>query len=131
MDAFELTEIQANYILDMQLRRLTKFSRIELEAERDKLWLTINDLQALLDSDQRLREVTAAELDEVARAHGTPRRTILLASAGTPVTAQTAAASLEIADDPCWVMLSSAGLLARTHNDEPLPDRPGRGPRTT
>ena len=37
------------------------------------------------------------------------------------MTAQTAAASLEISDDPCWVMLSSAGLLARTHNDEPLP----------
>ncbi len=126
MDAFELTETQTNYILDMQLRRLTRFSRIELEAERDKLWLTINDLQALLDSDQRLREVTAAELDDVARAHGTPRRTILLASAGTPVTAQTAAASLEISDDPCWVMLSSAGLLARTHNDEPLPTA---GPR--
>ena len=128
MDAFELTEIQANYILDMQLRRLTKFSRIDLEAEREKLWLQINDLQALLDSDQRLREVTAAELDEVARAHGTPRRTILLASAGNQVTAQAAAASLEIADDACWVMLSSAGLLARTHNDEPLPTS---GPRAS
>lgn len=115
IDAFELTEVQANYILDMQLRRLTKFSTIELEAERDKLWATINDLQAILDSDERLREVTAHELDEVARAHGTPRRTILLASAGNQVTAAKAnGASLEIADDPCWVMLSSTGLLART-----------------
>jgi DNA gyrase subunit A len=132
MDAFELTEVQANYILDMQLRRLTKFSTIELEAERDKLWLTINDLQGILDSDQRLREVTAHELDEVARTHGTPRRTILLASAGNQVTAAKAArtpgASLEIADDPCWVMLSSTGLLARTDNDEPLPTS---GPRAT
>ncbi|MCA0294370.1 MAG: DNA topoisomerase 4 subunit A [Actinobacteria bacterium] len=132
MDAFELTEVQANYILDMQLRRLTKFSAIELEAERDKLWLTINDLQGILDSDQRLREVTAHELDEVARTHGTPRRTILLASAGNQVTAAKAAkangASLEIADDPCWVMLSSTGLLARTDNDEPLPTS---GPRAT
>ncbi len=128
MDAFELTEVQANYILDMQLRRLTKFSTIELEAEREKLWLAIADLQGILDSDQRLREVTAAELDEVARAHGTPRRTILLASAGTPVTARAAAGSLEIADDPCWVMLSSAGLLARTDNDDPLPTS---GPRAT
>ncbi|MGC3993536.1 MAG: DNA topoisomerase 4 subunit A [Propionicimonas sp.] len=132
MDAFELTEVQANYILDMQLRRLTKFSTIELEAERDKLWLTINDLQGILDSDERLREVTAGELDEVARAHGTPRRTILLASAGNQVTGARAAkangAALEIADDPCWVMLSSAGLLARSDNDEPLPTS---GPRAT
>ncbi|MFT4109587.1 DNA gyrase/topoisomerase IV subunit A [Propionicimonas sp.] len=132
MDAFELTEVQATYILDMQLRRLTKFSTIELEAERDKLWLTINDLQGILDSDERLREVTANELDDVARAHGTPRRTILLASAGNQVTATRAAkangAGLEIADDPCWVMLSSAGLLARSDNDEPLPTS---GPRAT
>jgi len=126
MDAFELSETQTNYILDMQLRRLTKFSRIDLEAERDKLWQTISDLQAILDSDDRLREVTAHELDEVARTHGTPRRTVLLASAGNQVTAAQAAASLEIADDPCWVMLSSAGLLARTHNDDPLPSS---GPR--
>lgn len=121
MDAFELTEIQSNYILDMQLRRLTKFSRIDLEAERDKLWQTISDLQAILDSEDRLHEVVASELDEMARIHGTPRRTVLLASAGNQVSAAKAAASLEIADDPCWVMLSSAGLLARTDNADPLP----------
>ncbi len=73
--------------------------------------------------------MTAHELDEVARTHGTPRRTILLASAGNQVTAaKAAAASLEVADDPCWVMLSSTGLLARTDNDEPLPSA---GPRAT
>ncbi len=126
MEAFELSETQTNYILDMQLRRLTKFSRIDLEAERDKLWQTISDLQAILDSDERLREVTATELDEVARTHGTPRRTVLLASAGNQVTAAKTAAALEIADDPCWLMLSSAGLLARTDNDDPLPSS---GPR--
>ena len=127
MDAFELTETQTNYILDMQLRRLTKFSRIDLEAERDRLWATITDLEGILNSEVRLHEVTSAELDEVARTHGTPRRTVLLASAGTQVTAARAtAASLEIADDPCWVLLSSAGLLARTDNAEPLPSS---GPR--
>jgi DNA gyrase subunit A len=126
MDAFELTETQTNYILDMQLRRLTKFSRIDLEAERERLWATISDLEGILGSDERLHEVTASELDEIARAHGTPRRTVLLASAGTQVTAARATASLEIADDPCWVLLSSAGLLARTESAEPLPSS---GPR--
>ncbi len=124
MEAFELTETQTNYILDMQLRRLTKFSRIELEAEREQLLNTIADLQAILDSPERQREVVAAELDEVARTHGTPRRTVLLESAGAPVKA--AAASLEVADDPCWVLLSSAGLLARADTAEPLPSS---GPR--
>ncbi len=126
IDAFELTEVQANYILDMQLRRLTKFSRIELESERDALLRTIAELQEILDSDDRLREVTAQELDDIVRTHATPRRTVLLASAGNQVTAAKATASLEIADEPCWVMLSSAGLLARTENAEPLPSS---GPR--
>jgi DNA gyrase subunit A len=124
MEVFELTETQSNYILDMQLRRLTKFSKIELEAEREQLLNTIADLQAILDSPERQREVVAHELDEAARTHGTPRRTVLLAAAGTAVTA--AAAPLEIADDPCWVLLSSAGLLARTDTAEPLPSS---GPR--
>jgi DNA gyrase subunit A len=124
MEAFELTETQTNYILDMQLRRLTKFSKIELEAEREQLLNTIADLQAILDSPERQREVVARELDEVARAHGTPRRTVLLAAAGTAVTAT--AAPLEVADDPCWVLLSSAGLLARTDTAEALPST---GPR--
>ena len=34
---FDLSQAQADYILDLQLRRLTKFSRIELETERDEL----------------------------------------------------------------------------------------------
>ena len=120
IEAFDLSETQANYILDMQLRRLTKFSKLELEAERDQLWGTIAELQGIIDDDAKLRSVVAAELDEVARTHGTPRRTVLLASSGAAaVTAK--AAPLEITDDPCWVMLSSAGLLARTDNDEPLP----------
>jgi DNA gyrase subunit A len=45
---------------------------------------------------------------------------VLLASAGSPATAATAT-PLEVADDPCWVLLSSTGLLARTGSDEPLP----------
>ena len=66
------------------------------------------------------------ELAEVAKTYGTPRRTVLLESAGQPVTA--AAAPLEVADDPCFVYLSSTGLLARTTDaTSPLGDR--RRPR--
>ncbi len=119
IEAFDLSEVQATYILDMQLRRLTRFSRIELEAERDKLGVEIADLQGIIDDDARLRAVVATELDEVVRHHGTPRRTILLASGGTAVAA--ASTPLEVADEPCWVMLSSAGLLARGSDSGPLP----------
>jgi DNA gyrase subunit A len=126
IETFDLTEIQANYILDMQLRRLTRFSTIELEAERDRLTVEIADLQGILDDDQRLRGLVGDELAAVAKEHGTPRRTVLLAASGAPGPA--AAKPLEVADSPCWVLLSSAGLLARTDSDEPLPTE---GPRVT
>ncbi|MDR1851875.1 MAG: DNA topoisomerase IV subunit A, partial [Propionibacteriaceae bacterium] len=124
MDVFDLDEIQANYILDMQLRRLTKFSVIELESEKSKLEEKISSLQEILDSEERLHEVVADELTEVAQKFGTERRTVLLASSGATVKAK--AAPLEVADDPCWVLLSSTGLLARTENADPIPSS---GPR--
>ncbi len=112
---FDLSEIQADYILDMPLRRLTKFSRIELEKEKEELERTIERLDAILADDNLLRKVVADELGEVATMFGTPRRTVLLESAGTQVTA---AVPLEVADDPCLVFLSSSGLLARSSSDE-------------
>ena len=48
MEVFDLSQVQAEYILELRLRRLTKFSRIELEAERDKLRAEIAELEALL-----------------------------------------------------------------------------------
>ena len=119
IEVFDLSETQANYILDLQLRRLTKFSQIELEKERDELEAELARLAGIIDSDDVLRDLVASELDEVARLHGTPRRTVLLAGSGKAVSAT--AAPLEIADAPCWVMLSSAGLLARADTAEPLP----------
>ena len=69
----------------------------------------------------------SSELAEVAKAHGTPRRTMLLESAGTPVSSSAGGAlPLEVADDPCWVLLSSTGLLARTLTAEPLASEGGR-----
>ncbi len=122
--AFDLSEIQANYILDMPLRRLTKFSRLELESERDRLQATIAELTEILDNPGQLRALVGNELAEIAQQHGTPRRTILLAASGVAATA--AAAPLEVSDDPCWILLSSAGLLARTDRSDPLP---AGGPR--
>ncbi|MBA2952421.1 DNA topoisomerase 4 subunit A [Nocardioides sp. MAH-18] len=116
IDIFDLSEAQAEYILDMALRRLTKFSRLELEKEQSELQQTIEELDAILGDDKLLRKVVSDELGEVAKTFGTPRRTILLESAGTTVSA--AAAPLEVADDPCFAFLSGSGLLARSTTDE-------------
>ena len=120
MEVFELSETQTNYILEMPLRRLTRFSRIELETERDKLEATIAELTEILDNPEQLRTLVGNQLAEIAQQHGNPRRTILLAASGVAAATATAA-PLEVADDPCWVLLSSAGLLARTNHAQPLP----------
>jgi DNA gyrase subunit A len=117
ISVFDLSETQADYILDMPLRRLTKFSKLELDKEKAELERTIEALDAILADDRLLRKVVSDELGEVAKTFGTPRRTVLLESAGVTVSAS--AAPLEIADDPCFAYLSSSGLLARSSSDEP------------
>ncbi|EEZ77549.1 DNA gyrase/topoisomerase IV, A subunit, partial [Actinomyces sp. oral taxon 848 str. F0332] len=128
MQVFDLTEPQAEYILELRLRRLTKYSVIELEQRRSELLEAIADLEDVLNSPERLRDLVSAELDEVARAHGTPRRTVLLESDGATEAGSSAALPLEVADDPCFVLLSGTGLAARTADSSP-PAREGeRGP---
>ncbi|MFE2462341.1 DNA topoisomerase (ATP-hydrolyzing) subunit A [Streptomyces sp. NPDC059402] len=116
IERFSLSDVQTQYILDTPLRRLTKYDRIELESEKDRLNAEIEELTRILDSDAELRKLVSAELAAVAKKFGTDRRTTLLESSGAPV----AAVPLQVADDPCRVLLSSTGLLARTANDEPL-----------
>ncbi|WP_454166969.1 DNA gyrase/topoisomerase IV subunit A [Microbacterium lacticum] len=114
MSVFDLSQPQAEYILELRLRRLTRFSRIELETERDALKKEIADLEALLGSDVLLRAQVARELDATAETFGTPRRTLLLN--GGPVTPRSRAAApadLQIADAPCRVFLTATGRLVR------------------
>ena len=157
MAVFDLDEIQAQYILDLRLRRLTKMSRIELESERDDLRRRIEDLDRILASDKVLDDVVIDEMDEAVAKYGSPRRTVLLDKdadgALTPVVAHgddeasssalaaaraaatvssaaadvaaakkaakkagednVAATALQIDDEPCVVMLSATGLIAR------------------
>ncbi|MFC0675995.1 DNA gyrase/topoisomerase IV subunit A [Brachybacterium hainanense] len=124
MTAFDLSQAQAEYILELRLRRLTKFSRLELEGERDELRAEIEELERILGSDQVLRDLVSAELAAVAAEHGTPRRTVLLEAGAQQ--APSAAAPLEVADEPCRVLLSGSGLVARTMGEEELLREGGR-----
>src|SRR5699024_5706607 len=81
MQVFDLSEVQAEYILELRLRRLTKFSQIDLEAERDDLRREIEALEEILGSDQVLRALVSDELAAVAAEHGDYRRTVLLEAA--------------------------------------------------
>jgi DNA gyrase subunit A len=108
--AFGLSRLQVDYILEMPLRRLTKFSRLELETESEELGDRIRDLALILADESQLRKVVSGELADVASRHVDPRRTVLLESDGEV----SATLPLEVVDNPCWVLLSNSGLLART-----------------
>ena len=106
---FDLSEIQAQYILDTPLRRLTRFDKLELEREQETLRAEIAGLTEILDNEDVLRNLVSGEMADVAKKFGTPRRTVLM-EAGAAVAA---AVPLEVTDDPCLVVLSQTGLLAR------------------
>ena len=76
---FKLTDEQANYILDMPLRRLTKMSKLELETEQKELTATITALKKLLSSEENIKAQVSAELTEVSKNFATPRRTRIAA----------------------------------------------------
>ncbi|MFI1482453.1 DNA topoisomerase (ATP-hydrolyzing) subunit A [Streptomyces sp. NPDC020747] len=122
IEHFSLSEIQTQYILDTPLRRLTRFDRIELETERDRLNGEIDELTGILESDSELRKLVSSELAAVSKKFGTERRTVLLESAGSAA----ATVPLQVADDPCRVLLSSTKLLARTANGDPFGESDGK-----
>ncbi|MDF3298350.1 DNA gyrase/topoisomerase IV subunit A [Streptomyces tropicalis] len=122
IERFSLSDVQTQYILDTPLRRLTKYDRIELEAEKERLTAEIAELTRILESDAELRKLVSAELASVAKKFGTARRTLLLEGGAAPA----AVVPLQVADDPCRVLLSSTGLLARTAGVDPLPQDGGK-----
>ena len=117
---FDLSEIQAQYILDTPLRRLTRYDKLELEREQETLRAEIAELTEILENDETLRALVGGEMADLAKKFGTPRRTVLM-EAGAAVTA---AVPLEVGDDPCQVVLSATGLLARI----PLPSQDQQNP---
>jgi DNA gyrase subunit A len=65
MDSYELTEIQADAILQMQLRRLTALEADKIEQEHEELQATIADLQDILARRERILEIIVNELAEL------------------------------------------------------------------
>ncbi|MFF9562222.1 DNA topoisomerase (ATP-hydrolyzing) subunit A [Leifsonia sp. NPDC014704] len=116
MQVFDLSTLQADYILELRLRRLTKFSRIELETERDQLRREIDELEALLASRQAINDLVSDELERVAATFGTPRRTLLTEAKPSIAGASRSKAAnvqLEVADVPTRVFLSTTGRILR------------------
>ena len=119
MKKFKLTDIQAEYILELRLRRLTKFSKLELDNEKKQLKKEIEELEKILQSDKVLKELVASELQEVAANYGDDRRTAIQPDeTSAPVATGKSQVSAQLTDSPTAVTLTSNGRVFRSESPE-------------
>jgi DNA gyrase subunit A len=119
---FEFSEVQANHILDMQLGRLTRLGRSDLETEAGELHVTIEGLEAILGDDVKLRAVIIEELGEIREKFGEERRSELEIDPGE--------FDIEdlIDDDPLVFTMSASGYVKTVPAEEfKSQGRGGRG----
>lgn len=111
-EAVAFSEVQANHILDMQLGRLTRLGRADLEEEAGQLRETIGELEAILGDDTKLRAVITDELNEIAGNFGEERRSKLEIDPGE--------FDIEdlIDDDPLVFTMTATGYVKTTPAEE-------------
>ncbi len=122
VERFAFSELQAQAILDMQLRRLTGLERDKLQKESDELVASITDYRDILAREERQYAIITADLRELMEKYGDGRRTEIVAAAGD--------FNMEdlIEDDPCVVTITNSGYIKRVSVDTfRIQRRGGRG----
>jgi DNA gyrase subunit A len=118
MKTFKVDDIQADYILSLQLRRLTRFDQVELSNEHARLVSEVAELQRILDDETALRKIIGDELIAVGKVLDQERNSEIIGGnlAEHLEEAKTVAAtsSLEVEDAPCLITLFASGAVTRT-----------------
>ncbi|MDQ7027624.1 MAG: DNA gyrase subunit A [Anaerolineae bacterium] len=114
MKEIKVSEVQAQAILDMQLRRLASLERKKIEDEHKEKMKIIKQLEDLLANPKRIRIVIAEELANIKNEYNDPRRTII----GTGTASSVSASDFLMPEEPTWVILAEDGKLGRTFNNE-------------
>jgi len=110
---FKLSEVQAQAILDMPLRRLAALERKRIQDEYKEKQKLIKYLERLLGSPKMMRDVIKEELTEIKRVYGDPRRTLIVE--GTKDEAVTVTELLP--EEKVWVVITESGQVSRTFDD--------------
>lgn len=117
MKRFRLSEIQAQAILDMQLRRLAALERKKIEEEYKELLLQIKSIEALLRSPVKMRQVVADELKIVKQSYSDRRRTqIVRLKAGEAVNIPLHS---PVEQKTVWISITPDGLVSRSQDEKP------------
>ena len=117
MARFELTEVQADAILDLKLRNLAKLEEMKIRGEQNELADERDDLEKTLGSDARLKTLIKKELEAVANDHGDERRSPIVAREEAK-----AFSELELTTaDPLTIVLSEKGWIraGKGHDIDP------------
>lgn len=123
---FKLSKIQAQAILDMQLRRLAALERRKIQDEYKAIQKQIKELEKLLGSDKLMRGVVKEELTAVKEKYTDVRRTQIIDASD----AKTVTATDLLPDENVWVMVGEKGTLGRTTSKEmvKIPVKPPEQP---
>ena len=104
--AFQLTEIQAEDILEIRLRQLARLEGFKIEKELKDLREEADGLQTILGSDTKLRRLTAKEIKQDAEKYGDDRRTLI-----QPVERVQGGQKAFVVDEPVTILLSKNGWI--------------------
>ncbi|GAA3574016.1 DNA topoisomerase IV subunit A [Marinobacter xestospongiae] len=117
MERFGLTDIQAEAILELKLRHLAKLEEMKIRGEQDELAAERDELQAILGSESRLRDLIKGELEADAEKYGDDRRSPIVEREEARAFSETDLVS----NDPVTVVLSEKGWVraAKGHDIEP------------
>ena len=112
MELLEVDEIQANAILDLQLRRLAALERLKIQEEADKIEQLIAEYNHILETPSRQREIVSEELDEIVERYGDDRRTKILAGFDGDVSIEDL-----IPEEEVVVTITRGGYAKRTQSN--------------
>lgn len=119
MKRFKLSEIQAQAILDMPLKRLAALERKKLEDEYKEIVARIKELEGLLRSPKKMRQVVGEELESVKERFGDRRRThIVHLKEGEKLVSKLTASDLT-PEKTVWIAVTPEGLISRSLDDNP------------
>ncbi|MGJ3237800.1 MAG: DNA gyrase subunit A [Anaerolineae bacterium] len=110
----KVSEEQAQAILDMQLRRLAGLERKKIQDEHKEKMAIIKELEGLLSSPKRVRQLIAVELTHIKHEYNDPRRTIIANGLASSVSAS----DFLMPEEPTWVILAEDGKMGRTLKHE-------------
>ena len=126
---FNLSENQAQAILDMQLRRLASLERKKIELEYKEVTALIKDLESLLKSPKRIRQVVADELQAMKQTYGDRRRTLILRLKEGTLASSLLTTTDVTPEQEVWLAVTPDGRISRTHDENMLPYDQGQAPR--